>query len=73
MCKLLNEWSPSETAINLIKLNGINDQQIAKTLDYLKSQPELSDIDDVDGYDNWNALFIMFCIKANKKPVSKQE
>jgi len=68
MCKLLNEWSPSETAIDLIKLNGINDEKIAKTLDYLKSQTELSDIDDVEGYDNWNSFFIMFCIKANNKP-----
>ena len=66
MCKVLKEWSPSEAAINLIKLNGINDEQIAKTLDYLKSQTGLSDIDDVDGYDNWNAFFIVFCIKANK-------
>ena len=66
MCKVLNDWIPSETAINLIKLNGINDEQITKTLDYLKSQTELSDINDVDGYDNWNAFFIMFCIKANK-------
>lgn len=68
MCKLLKEWSPSETAIDLIKLNGINDEKIAKTLDYLKSQTELSDIDDVEGYDNWNSFFIVFCIKANNKP-----
>ncbi len=67
MCKLLSEWSPSESAIELIKLNGINDQQIERSLAYLKSQSELSDIDDVDGYDNWNAFFIMFCVKANKK------
>lgn len=68
MCKLLNEWSPSEAAIDLIKLNGINDEQIAKALDYLKSQTELSDIGGVEGYDNWNSFFIMFCIKANNKP-----
>ncbi len=67
MCKVLKEWMPSETAIDLIKLNGINDEQIAKSLEYLKSQTELCDIDDIDGYDNWNAFFIMFCIKANKK------
>jgi hypothetical protein len=66
MCKLLNEWTPSETAIDLIKLNGINDEQIAKTLDYLMSQADLGDIDDVEGYDNWNSFFIIFCIKANK-------
>ena len=70
MCKLLSEWSPSEAAIDLIKLNGINDEQIARSVDYLKSQAELNDIDDVDGYDNWNSFFIMFCVKANKKPAN---
>ena len=67
MCKLLNEWSPSEAAIELIRLNGITDVQIAKSVEYLKSQAELSDINDVAGYDNWNSFFIMFCVKANKK------
>ena len=68
MCKLLSEWSPSEAAIDLIKLNGINDEQIAKSVEYLKSHTELNNIDDVDGYDNWNSFFIMFCVKANKAP-----
>lgn len=66
MCKLLSEWSPSEPAIALIKLNGINDEQITKSLTYLKNQQELSNIDDIEGYDNWNAFFIMFCVKAAK-------
>ena len=66
MSKFLSEWKPSEAAINLIKLNGISDAQIKKSLSYLKSQEDLSNIDDVDGYDNWNTFFIMFCIKANK-------
>lgn len=66
MCKLLSEWTPSTSAIDLIKLNSIEDQQIEKSLAYLKSQNELSNIDDVDGYDNWNAFFIMFCVKAAK-------
>ena len=67
MSKLLSEWSPSEPAINLIKLNGVEDGQIQKSLEYLKGQNDLSDIDDVEGYDNWDAFFIMFCVKANKK------
>jgi hypothetical protein len=66
MCKLLSDWSPSDAAIDLIKLNGVDDEQIAKTLDYLKAQPDLVNIDNVQGYDNWNSLFIVFCIKANK-------
>ena len=68
MSKLLGEWSPSEPAINLIKLNGVTDQQISATLNYLKTQTDLNDIDDVDGYESWNEFFIMFCIKANLKP-----
>ena len=67
MCKLLSEWTPSKASIDLIKLNGLDDKQIEAALMYLKSQQELSNIDDVDGYDNWNSLFVMFCIKTNKK------
>ena len=66
MCKLLKEWTPSTAAIELIKLNGVADEQIEKSLSYLKNQDELANIDDVEGYDNWNAFFIMFCVKANK-------
>jgi len=72
MCKLLSDWSPSTAAIDLIKLNGVNDEQIAKTLDYLKSQPDLVNIDNVQGYDNWNSLFIVFCIKANKSNADEE-
>jgi len=67
MCKLLNDWSPSKAAIDLLKLNGVDDNQIALSVKYLKDQSDLVNIDDVKGYDNWNSLFIMFCIKANKK------
>jgi len=70
MCKLLVEWSPSKPAIDLIKLNGVADEQIEKSLAYLRGQPELVNIDDVDGYDNWNAFFIMFSIKANDNKLS---
>ena len=66
MCKLLSEWQPSIAAIDLIKLNGIEDAQIEKSLHYLKNQSEISNIDDVEGYDNWNTFFIMFCVKAAK-------
>jgi hypothetical protein len=61
----LSEWMPSDSAIDLIKLNGISDEQIKKSVEYLKNQTELSDINNIDGYDNWNSFFIMFCIKAN--------
>ena len=61
----LSDWSPSDSAIDLLKLNGISDEQIEKSIEYLKNQCELNDINNVDGYDNWNSFFIMFCIKAN--------
>lgn len=61
----LSEWQPSKPCINLIKLNGITDEEIAKSLDYLKNQNQLTDVSDLEGYDNWNSFFIVFCIKAN--------
>lgn len=73
MSKLLSEWSPSEAAVKLIKLNGIDDQQIAASAEYLRRHSGLHNIDDVPGYDDWNAFFIMFCIKANKKPGDEAE
>ncbi|WP_455376356.1 hypothetical protein [Kaarinaea lacus] len=66
MNKLLSQWTPSTAAIDLIKLNGVTDEQIEKSLQYLKSRDDMENIDDIDGYDNWNAFFIVFCIKANK-------
>lgn len=67
MSKLLSEWMPSEAAIDLIKLNGLDDEHIAKSLAYLKNESGLENVDDIDGYDNWNSFFIVFCIKANRK------
>lgn len=68
MSKLLSQWSPSEATIDLLKLNGLDDEHIQRSVDYLKNQTELEDIDKVDGYDNWNAFFIMFAIKAAGSP-----
>ena len=65
MSKYLSEWMPSQAAIKLIKLNGVTDEQIAKSVEYLKNHGDLNNIDDVDGYDNWDTFFILFCIKAN--------
>lgn len=59
MSKLISEWQPSESALELVKLNGISDEQIAKSVEYLKGHSDLNNIDDVDGYDNWNSFFIM--------------
>ncbi len=65
MSKLLKEWFPSQATIDVIKLNGINDEHIARTVEYLNNETDLNNIDDLDGYDNWNSFFIIFCIKAH--------
>jgi len=66
MSELLSEWMPSGATIDVIKLNGIDEDHINKTVAYLKNETELNHIDDVNGYDNWNSFFIIFCIKAHK-------
>ena len=66
MSKHLSEWVPSEASIEVVKKNGVTDEQIAKSVEYLKNQADLHNIDDIDGYDNWNSFFIVFCIKAKK-------
>ena len=65
MSKILKEWSPSQATIDVIKLNGIDEDHIAKTVEYLKNETDLNNIDDLTGYDNWNSFFIIFCIKAH--------
>ena len=66
MSKLLKDWMPSQAAIDVIKLNEIGDEHITKTVEYLKKETDLDNIDDLDGYDNWNSFFIIFCIKAHR-------
>ena len=72
MNKFLKDWTPSQAAIDVIKLNEIGDEHIAKTVEYLKNETDLHDIDDLDGYDNWNSFFIIFCIKAHRNVSSEQ-
>jgi len=69
MSKLLSEWSPSKATVDLIKLNGFDDAHIERTVTYLKTETELENIDDINGYSNWNSFFIVFCIKAGGSPL----
>jgi len=71
MSKLLKEWSPSQATIDVIKLNGIEDEHITKTIEYLNNETDLNNIDDLEGYDNWNSFFIIFCIKAHNNITAK--
>jgi len=66
MNKILKNWLPSQAAVNVLKLNGVTNEMIQKSVHYLKSQTELKHIDDVENYSNWNSFFIVFCLKANK-------
>ncbi len=68
MCYLLADWTPSKAAIDLIRLNEIDENQIKASVEYLRNQTELKSLDDLTGYDNWNSFFIIFCIKAHRKP-----
>lgn len=54
--------------MDLLRLNGLKDDDTEKALAYLKTQTELEDIDRINGYDSWDAFFIMFCIKAAGSP-----
>ena len=69
--KILKNWLPSQSAVNMLKLNGVTNEMIQKSVYYLKEKTDLKHIDDIEGYSNWNAFFIVFCVKANKN-VSKE-
>lgn len=64
--KILKNWLPSKAAVNVLKLNGITNEMIQKSVYYLKDKSGLKHIEDVQGYSSWNSFFIMFCVKANK-------
>ncbi|MFK5913816.1 MAG: hypothetical protein QM484_05535 [Woeseiaceae bacterium] len=71
MSDLLKDWSPSQATVDVIKLNGINDKHIDKTVQYLKNETELNHINDISGYENWNSFFIIFCIKAHNNTTAE--
>jgi len=54
--------------MELLRINGLTDKLIADALTYLRTQTELDDIGKINGYDSWDAFFIMFCIKAAGSP-----
>jgi len=68
MTKLLSDWTPSEATLELLKFNGIDKALIDGSVSYLKTKTGLEDIDKISGYDSWDALFIIFCIKAAGSP-----
>lgn len=59
---------PSAATLELLELNAIDKELTESYISYLKTKTELKDIDSIDGYDNWGAFFIMFCIKTAGSP-----
>ena len=69
--KILENWLPSQSAVNVLKLNGVTNETIQDSVRFLKSQRNLKHIDDIEGYSNWNSFFIVFCTKAHKNKEKK--
>ena len=64
------QWLPSEPTIKVLKLNELSDQHIHNCVQYLKQEYLGCSIDEIEQYESWNALFIIFAIKANKAPAN---
>jgi|GEM_PF-723401 len=61
---LTADWQPSEETLRILKLNELPDQHIAASVDFFVTKFAGTSIDDVENYDSWGTLFIMFAIKA---------
>lgn len=61
---LINHWQPSKDTLDILKLNGMPDEHIRQSVSYLKDKFLNTSIDDIEGYNSWSELFIVFCIKA---------
>jgi len=70
---LTEDWQPSQPTIDVLHLNGLDDEHIAKYITFIKTKFVNTSIDDVDHYDSWSSLFIMFCIKASKAQSVEKE
>ena len=58
------DWTPSEETLRILKLNQLPEQHIAASVDFFVTKFVNTSIDDVENYDSWGTLFIMFAIKA---------
>lgn len=72
------DWQPTSEALRILKLNELPQQHIAASVDFFVAKFANTSIDEVENYDNWGTLFIMFCIKAYRSmhpdaPVPKLE
>ena len=75
---LAADWQPSNETLRILKLNELPESHIAASVDFFVTKFVNTSIDDVENYDNWGTLFIMFSIKAYRSmnpdaPVPKVE
>lgn len=75
---LAADWQPSAETIRILKLNELPEQHIAASIEFFVTKFVNTSIDDVENYDSWNALFLMFAVKAYRQmnpdaPVPKVE
>lgn len=61
------DWQASPETIRILKLNEIPDDHIAQATHFFVTKFVDTSIDDVESYDNWNALFLMFAVKAYRQ------
>ena len=64
---LAADWQPSEENLRILKLNELPDQHIAASVDFFVTKFAGTSIDDVENYDNWGTLFLMFAVKAYRQ------
>ena len=70
---LTDDWVPSADALETLRLNDMSDQHIRESLTFLKSRFLNTHIDEIDGYQSWSELFIVFCIKAADEKEKKKK
>lgn len=67
MKKLPADWQPSAETLRILKLNELPDQHIAASVDFFVTKFVNTSIDEVDNYDNWASLFLMFAVKSYRQ------
>ena len=75
---LVADWQPSAETLRILKLNNLPDEHIAASVDFFVTKFANTSIEEVDNYDNWASLFLMFAVKSYRQmnpdaPVPKAE
>ena len=70
---LTEDWQPTQETLDLLKLNEQSDDHIQASLTFLKQKFLNTNIDEIEGYQSWSELFIVFCIKASRSQSAPPE